>query len=104
MSAAYSVPWWTYIDWMPARSGHLGQEHGVAAHHAGLEALLNRVHLDRGVLVQEAARLDQHLLPWLQRLLEDVAVTVQKQQALLPSGYEPVHVHAAAAVQDVREA
>ncbi len=106
MSAAYSdaVVHVHGLDADPAGSGHLGQVHAVAAQHAGLELLLDRVHLDRGVLVQEAARLDQDLLAGLERLLEDVAVAVQQEQARVAGGDEPVHVHAAAAVQDVGQA
>src|SRR5580704_6520260 len=76
------------LDADPAGPDHLGQVH-VVPHHAGLQVLLDRVHRDRGVLVQEATRLDQHLLPRLQRLLEHVAVAVQDQQARLALGDEP---------------
>ena len=72
------------MDWMPTRPGPV-----ISARYMlwlpiipVLNVLLDRVHRHRRVLVQEAARLDQDLLARLQRLLEDVAVAVQQQQAL----------------------
>src|SRR5262249_24467933 len=48
------------LDADPARPGHL--RHVDVAHQADLDRERDRLHVDRGVLVQEAARLDHDLL------------------------------------------
>ena len=71
------------LDADPAGAGHLGQVHVVVAEHPGLELDLLGLQGHRGVLVEEAARLDQDLLARAEGPLQDVAVAVQDQQPRL---------------------
>src|SRR5450756_2635730 len=91
------------LDADPARSCHLGQVHAVSEE-AGLERNLLGLHGHRGVLVEEAAGLDQDLLARAEGPLKDVAVAMQHQQPRVLGGDEPVHEHAATAVQHVGQA
>ena len=105
MAGPYSEPWWTYMDWMPTRPGPVISARYMPRRISPvLTSCWTAFICHRRVLVQEAARLDQDLLARLQGLLEHVAVAVQEQQARLVRGDEPVHVHAAAAVQHVGQA
>ena len=104
--ARYSEAWWwTYMDWMPTRPGPVisARYMRVPPHEPGPQRQLHRLHLHGGILVEEAARLHQDLLARAERALEDVAVAVQQQQARVLGRDEPVHEHAAAAVQHVRQ-
>ena len=93
------------MDWMPTRPGPVisARYMAVPPHEPGPQRQLHGLHLHGGILVEEAARLHQDLLAGAERALQDVAVAVQQQQARVLGRDEPVHEHAAAAVQHVRQ-
>ena len=84
----------------PTRPGPVISARRAAAHHAGLD-----VHLHVFIATVESLYKkppgSMSIFTRLQRLLEYVAVPVQQEQAGIVLGDEPVHVHAAAAMQQV---
>ncbi len=58
---------------------HLREAHGSSPKQSGRQLLHLNVHRNTSVFVKECTRLDQNQLAWLQRPLEDIAISMKDQ-------------------------